>query len=148
MKPASPAGWPWLRAASAADGSMGLPTLCCPASRWTRSSRASEGAAGLVSAAPLQRAGAANVAGVSVLVDSAVWPLRGDHWAHLVSDTSYDELHEFAAARGIPRRGFQGDHYDVPSALRESAIQRGAEPVSSRELVRRLRAAGLRRQRD
>ncbi len=85
---------------------------------------------------------------MSILVDAAVWPLRGDHWAHLISDTSYEELHAFAAWLDIPRRGFQGDHYDVPSALRELAITRGAEPVSSRELVRRLRESGLRRQRD
>ena len=36
---------------------------------------------------------------------------------HLVSDASLDELHEFAAAHDIPRRGFQGDHYDVPEEL-------------------------------
>jgi hypothetical protein len=84
------------------------------------------------------------VRGVSILVDAAVWPFRGDHWAHLISDTSYEELHAFAQGLGVPRRGFQGDHYDVPSALREAAILGGAEPVSSRELVRRLRESGLR----
>ena len=82
--------------------------------------------------------------GVSILVDAAIWPLRGDHWAHLISDSSYDELHEFARGLGIPRRGFQGDHYDVPSGLREAAILGGAEAVDSRELVRRLRESGLR----
>lgn len=66
-------------------------------------------------------------------------------WAHLVSDESYDELHAFAARLGIPRRVFQGDHYDVPSHLRDEAIALGATPVDSRVLVRRLRAAGLRR---
>lgn len=80
-----------------------------------------------------------------ILVDAAVWPLRGDHWAHLVSDSSYEELHAFAEILGVPRRGFQGDHYDVPSAVREAAVRGGAEPVSSRELVRRLREAGLRK---
>lgn len=84
---------------------------------------------------------------MSILVDAAVWPLRGDHWAHLVSDSSYAELHDFAALLGVPRRGFQGDHYDIPSALREAALRHGAEAVSSRELVRRLRDSGLRRQR-
>jgi predicted metal-dependent HD superfamily phosphohydrolase len=66
-------------------------------------------------------------------------------WAHLVSDSSYQELHEFAELLGIPRRAFQGDHYDVPSEYREQAIALGASAVSSRELVTRLRSAGLRR---
>jgi hypothetical protein len=81
---------------------------------------------------------------MTVLVDPAVWPHRGGRWAHLVSDRSYDELHEFAASLGVPRRAFQGDHYDVPEALRGKAIEVGAEPVSARELLLRLRAAGLR----
>lgn len=79
-----------------------------------------------------------------ILVDQAIWPHAGRRWAHLVSDESYDELHAFAARLGLPRRGFQGDHYDVPSEYRERAIELGAVPVGSRELVRRLRAAGLR----
>jgi hypothetical protein len=65
----------------------------------------------------------------------------------MVSDTSYDELHAFADRLGIPRRAFQGDHYDVTSADRETAIGLGAEAVDSRQLVRRLRASGLRRPR-
>jgi len=62
-----------------------------------------------------------------------------------VSDESYDELHDFAAQLGIPRRAFQGDHYDVPTEYRERAIALGAEAVDARVLVRRLRDAGLRR---
>lgn len=81
---------------------------------------------------------------MSVLVDDAIWPWRGERWAHLVSDHDYDELHAFAAQLGIPRRAFQGDHYDLPHRLRAVAIGLGALPVPSRELVRRLRAAGLR----
>jgi hypothetical protein len=84
---------------------------------------------------------------VTVLVDQAVWPWRGKRWAHLVSDESYDELHAFAQRLGIPRRAFQGDHYDVPADHRLKAIELGAEPVDARVLVRRLRAAGLRRPR-
>lgn len=80
-----------------------------------------------------------------ILVDQAIWPWRGHRWAHLVSDESYDELHAFADRLGIPRRAFQGDHYDVPSWIRDEAIALGATEVDSRELVRRLRAAGLRR---
>jgi len=80
-----------------------------------------------------------------ILVDEARWPWRGRYWAHLVSDESYDELHRFAARLGVPRRAFQGDHYDVPTDYRERAIELGAQAVNSRQLVVRLRAAGLRR---
>jgi len=85
---------------------------------------------------------------MTVLVDAAVWPFEGRKWAHLVSDKSFEELHEFAEQLGIPRRAFQGDHYDVPTEYRDRAISLGAEPVPARELVRRLRAAGLRRARS
>ena len=82
---------------------------------------------------------------MTVLVDPAVWPWRGQRWSHLVSDESYDELHAFAARLGVPRRAFQGDHYDIPASLREPALALGAEAVPARELLGRLKAAGLRR---
>ncbi len=81
---------------------------------------------------------------MAILVDAAIWPHRGRWWAHLVSDHSYDELHGFAIELGLRRVWFQGDHYDVPAEVRVAAIRLGAEPVESAELVRRLRAAGLR----
>ena len=85
---------------------------------------------------------------MTVLIDPPVWPWRGRRWSHLVSDASYDELHTFVAAElGIPRRAFQGDHYDVPEDLYDVAVAAGAAAVSCRELLARLRAAGLRRQR-
>jgi hypothetical protein len=79
-----------------------------------------------------------------VLVDEARWWRHGRKWCHLVSDTSMDELHAFAEALGIPRRGLHGDHYDLPEEYRADAIAAGAVAVDSRELLRRLRAAGLR----
>jgi hypothetical protein len=82
---------------------------------------------------------------VTILVDAAVWPFRGRLWAHLISDESYDELHDFAARLGMPRRAFQGDHYDVPAELREQALRLGACSVPAREIVRRLHTSGLRR---
>jgi ATP phosphoribosyltransferase regulatory subunit HisZ len=82
---------------------------------------------------------------VTVLIDTPVWPWRGRKWSHLVSDVSYDELHAFVAVElGIPRRAFQGDHYDVPEDLYDVAVAAGAQPVSARELLSRLLAAGLR----
>jgi hypothetical protein len=86
----------------------------------------------------------ASLGPVTVLIDDARWWWRGRKWCHLVSDSSYDELHEFAARAGIPRRGFQGDHYDVPEEYRDQLLEAGAVYVESRELVRRLRASGLR----
>lgn len=62
----------------------------------------------------------------------------------MVSDVSLQELHDFAEALGIPPRGFHGDHYDLPRYVRDKAMQFGAVEVSSKELVRRLGAAGLR----
>ena len=70
---------------------------------------------------------------MTVYVDDAVTLWRGQRWAHLMADT-LDELHEFAARLGIPRRAFQdktsGAHYDVNSALRSVALALGAMPVS------------------
>lgn len=83
-------------------------------------------------------------AGVTILIDEPRWWFRGRRWCHLVSDTSIEELHQFADEVEIPRRGFQGDHYDVPEEYRDAMVAAGAVEVESRELVRRLRAAGLR----
>ena len=82
---------------------------------------------------------------MALLIDTPVWPWRGRRWSHLVSDTDYDELHAFVAEHlGMPRRAFQGDHYDVPEELYAVAVAAGAEAVGSRELLQRLLAAGLR----
>lgn len=82
---------------------------------------------------------------MTILVDPPSVPWRGRMWSHLASDTSYEELHEFAARLGVPERGFDGDHYDIPAEYYDDAVAAGAEPVRSRELVARLTAAGLRR---
>lgn len=82
---------------------------------------------------------------MTVYIDPPLVPRHGRLWSHLVSDASYAELHDFAHTCGIPGRGFHGDHYDVPAEHFDAMVAAGAVPVSSRELVRRLRAAGLRR---
>ncbi len=79
-----------------------------------------------------------------LIVDDCIWPWRGRRWCHLVSDESLQELHVFAEWLGLPRRAFQGDHYDLDELLRAHAISVGATAVSARELSRRLRLAGLR----
>jgi muramoyltetrapeptide carboxypeptidase len=80
-----------------------------------------------------------------ILIDPPNAPGHGRLWSHLASDTSYSELHAFASAIGIPERGFDRDHYDVPSERYDDVVAAGALPVTSRELIVRLRAAGLRR---
>jgi hypothetical protein len=80
-----------------------------------------------------------------ILLDPPAWPGRGRLWSHLVSDVSFAELHAFAELLGIPRRGFDGDHYDLPSSRYTMAVWLGARPVRSREIVRRLTVSGLRR---
>ena len=81
---------------------------------------------------------------MTVYIDDAVHPWRGERWAHLMADT-LPELHALAQQLGIPRRAFQnrpsGVHYDVPAPLREQAIVLGAQAISrhtDRALVRRV----------
>jgi hypothetical protein len=81
---------------------------------------------------------------MAVLVDAPMWPAHGRMWAHLVSDTSLDELHAFAAANGVPARGFDRDHYDVPADRIDELVAAGATRVTAGELTRRLIASGLR----
>jgi hypothetical protein len=79
---------------------------------------------------------------MAVLVDPlreypyAALPVRA--WCHMAADTSFAELHAFAARLGIPRHRFQGDHYDLPARLRERAVALGAEEVRTTELLRRM----------
>ena len=80
-----------------------------------------------------------------ILVDEPRWPARGRLWSHLVSDLAYEELHVFAEMLGVPRRGFDRDHYDIPESRFPMALWLGATLVPSRDLPPRLRAAGLRR---
>ena len=82
---------------------------------------------------------------MAILVDEALWPRWDRYWCHLISDTSLDELHAFATKLGLPERAFGGDHYDIPAEIRLVAIEHGAIPVSSREIVKALLAAGLRK---
>ncbi|MGX5729191.1 DUF4031 domain-containing protein [Pseudoxanthomonas beigongshangi] len=91
---------------------------------------------------------------MSVYVDDAVHPWRGQRWAHLMADT-LEELHAMARQLGIPRRAFQnktsGAHYDVNVDLREEAIRMGAIPISrhqDRALVKAVIARAKEQGRD
>ncbi len=82
---------------------------------------------------------------MTLLIDPPNSPGHGRLWSHLASDASYDELHRFAQSLGIPQRGFDRDHYDIPAERYDAVVAAGAQPVTSRELIARLLAAGLRR---
>jgi hypothetical protein len=79
-----------------------------------------------------------------IYIDPPAWTAHNRLWSHLVSDSSYEELHEFAREAGIPARGFDRDHYDVPSDRYDALVAAGAVPVSSRVIVERLLVSGLR----
>lgn len=79
-----------------------------------------------------------------ILIDPPTWPGWGRTWSHLVSDASLEELHAFAEQVGVPLRLFDLDHYDVPVERYDEVVAAGAREVSGRDLIRRLRASGLR----
>jgi muramoyltetrapeptide carboxypeptidase len=82
---------------------------------------------------------------VTLFIDPPDVEGHGRLWSHVASDASFEELHAFAHALGFPERGFDRDHYDVPSEWYDQVVAAGAQPISSKELVGRLARAGLRR---
>lgn len=82
-----------------------------------------------------------------ILIDPPTWPGHGRLWSHLASDTSLEELHAFAARVGVPRRAFEGDHYDVPAERYDAIVAAGAAQTSPRDLLAAIVAAGLRKPR-
>ncbi|WP_347351202.1 DUF4031 domain-containing protein [Intrasporangium sp.] len=81
---------------------------------------------------------------MTVWIDQPSWPAHGRHFAHLISDSSYEELHELARRAELPVRAFDGDHYDVPDARWHEVVAAGARPTDGLDLARRLNASGLR----
>jgi 8-oxo-dGTP pyrophosphatase MutT (NUDIX family) len=81
---------------------------------------------------------------MAIWIDPPSWPAHGRLWSHLISDTSYGELQTFAEHAGIPARGFDGDHYDVPQESYAALVAAGARPVDGMHLARLLRDSGLR----
>jgi hypothetical protein len=79
--------------------------------------------------------------------------LPSSRWCPMVSDTSEEELHAFAARIGCKRAWAQlrpaasAAHYDLPPWRRVLAVKLGAVEVTGRELVTRnfdgLRRRGL-----
>lgn len=81
---------------------------------------------------------------MTLYIDPPLWPGHGTTWSHLVSDTSLDELHDFAARAGLQRRAFDLDHYDVSADRIAGLVAAGAVATSGRDLLARLTASGLR----
>ena len=81
---------------------------------------------------------------MTVYADAPRWPRHGMLWGHLISDTSLNELHALATRAGIPSRAFDLDHYDWPEGAEDALRAAGVQFIESTELVRRLRASGLR----
>ena len=69
--------------------------------------------------------------------------LRFTEFCHLLADTRA-ELHEMAAALGIPARFFQDHpwrwHHDLPAPLRPRAVELGAVEVTMHDVGALLRA--------
>ncbi|MFY1677560.1 MULTISPECIES: DUF4031 domain-containing protein [unclassified Streptomyces] len=84
---------------------------------------------------------------MTLYIDPPTWPGHGRLWSHLISDVSFAELHVFASRLGVPGRAFDGDHYDLPEHRYADAVGAGAVEIGSREVVRLLHGAGLRRRR-
>ena len=62
--------------------------------------------------------------------------LRYKEWCHMHSDTSEDELHDFASRLGLKREWFQSKpyaHYDITPSKRQLAVKLGAQEVTPRE---------------
>ena len=60
-------------------------------------------------------------------------------YAHMVSDTSLEELHAFALSIGVKRHFFhRGNHYDIRENEHPIAIAKGAQLVTPKELVRKM----------
>ena len=81
---------------------------------------------------------------MTVWIDNPDWPFRGTWFAHMVSDSSLEELHDVAERAGVHPRGFDRDHYDVPERLLGACRTAGAVPAPTRRLIRALRESGLR----
>lgn len=81
-----------------------------------------------------------------IIVDELVYhnhknPRMRGEWCHMCSTEGADaaELHEMAVKIGMKRSWFQGDHYDLRKSRRELAIQYGAIPLWSRQMIKVLR---------
>ncbi len=65
--------------------------------------------------------------------------LKYKTWSHMTTDGSIEELHVIALKIGLKRTWFQDKsipHYDIVPSKRKLAIELGAIPVTTIELIR------------
>jgi hypothetical protein len=74
-----------------------------------------------------------------VYVDHARNRYRGMLMSHLVADTD-EELERFAHELGLRPEWAQHQHYDISEGMRYKAIRHGARAVTTRQIIRVLRA--------
>ena len=85
-------------------------------------------------------------ADVAIYIDPPTWPgPRPDVVASGQRPSPSTNCTPSRRGIGAPRRAFERDHYDLPAERYGDAVRAGAVEVGSKELVRRLTAAGLRR---
>ncbi len=71
---------------------------------------------------------------MTVYVDTMQAPFKGMLMCHMIAD-SEEELHAMAAAIGMQRKWYQGDHYDISMERKQLAIEKGAREIGRRELA-------------
>lgn len=63
-----------------------------------------------------------------IYIDTANIYSKGRYWCHMVSDTSLEELHQFAHAIGMSRSWYQPKswpHYDITGDMLQRAVHKG-----------------------
>jgi len=79
---------------------------------------------------------------MTVFVDPPVFPYGRMKMCHMIADTE-QELHEMADAIGVNRKWYQRKasfpHYDICKSKRAIAVELGAQEVTSKELVLKIR---------
>jgi hypothetical protein len=77
---------------------------------------------------------------MTIYVDEAAFPFRGQKFCHMATDGELEELHQMADKIGMPRIWFQDKpghpHYDLSPEKRTRAIQHGAVEVTTLEMIR------------
>jgi len=81
---------------------------------------------------------------MTIYIDKAEWVTKAKNprkqYAHMISDTSLEELHFFAAQMGIKRHFFHQSrackHYDISGEQIQKVLSAGAYEVSSKEIVK------------
>jgi len=93
----------------------------------------------MVSLQTLQRHRLHNNKTMTVYVDNTNHKFRNMRMCHMVADT-LEELHEMAEQLKLPKTAFQGlhriKHYDICKSMRQKALQLGAKPITTKQLVR------------